>query len=661
MRTLKFWPMAAMLAFELLNNSRVSYAQSVDREAVFGKRSPYITLSPFDRSGDLPSIGSSAFDKLFSKIENGQVVYDVPYPFDRLIDKFAGRTLPRDRYLTRLQKLGSKGELVQFLKNDLFIRESDELQDVESLFPFGRSLQKPRIGNAIKNPWKSPREVINLNLKRDPHLRRIGKIQDRLYCGHVEDLEMLECISWNSEAGRFEFQLVENYKEGQRPVVNYINRSKCLSCHQGGGPIFPRLSWLESDDSLALEAGLIWTHYGGDARDLQDPDVLRAFNDRVATSVGERQRSANPPLARFSRIKAGKFDRSVLRANQMMTANKLWVFLCGPSPGGDECRRTLFKAYLAVSLYESKRADEMTKALIKSELDLSRFEANFQKIKGSRAYDPFFIDRDPLTAIFQNEEHVTQCALGRCDFWHIERMINPENIIKLVKHGQHLSTSFNPRQPRLTRLVPDSDTNLDTFISVAKTLTQFFYRGQDPDDPNKGFYSDLGDWLNHQTPKPVDPDQAVAAFVKKVNEMDIRFFNDAPFSRERMLFGLWEGVDEQKASGFYRILTMKTPEKHLHKIENRFRADPAADPQLAMVTRVCVECHGTNARDASIPQFAYAENRDDLINKVFYHRENIISQLKSENMPPFYSESSLNAEERAGLIKYLQNLQPTDD
>jgi hypothetical protein len=54
----------------------------------------------------------------------------------------------------------------------------------------------------------------------------------------------MEVISYNDEAGRFEYQLVKNYSKN--PKVYYVTRGKCLSCHQGQAPIFSIPSWADT-------------------------------------------------------------------------------------------------------------------------------------------------------------------------------------------------------------------------------------------------------------------------------------------------------------------------------------------------------------------------------------------------------------------------------
>jgi hypothetical protein len=69
----------------------------------------------------------------------------------------------------------------------------------------------------------------------------------QLFLGFVENAREIEVISYNEAAGRYEFQLVQDYAaDGQRRIV-YARRAVCMTCHQGGTPIFPQRPWNETN------------------------------------------------------------------------------------------------------------------------------------------------------------------------------------------------------------------------------------------------------------------------------------------------------------------------------------------------------------------------------------------------------------------------------
>ena len=63
-------------------------------------------------------------------------------------------------------------------------------------------------------------------------------LHDQLFIGYNERGEKLEIISYNERAGRFEFQVVRDYRTGAQPKIFYASRTLCLACHQNNAPIF---------------------------------------------------------------------------------------------------------------------------------------------------------------------------------------------------------------------------------------------------------------------------------------------------------------------------------------------------------------------------------------------------------------------------------------
>ena len=72
-----------------------------------------------------------------------------------------------------------------------------------------------------------------------------------------EKSAILEIISYNEDAGRFEFQLVKDYRAGGKPRVIYANRTLCFACHQNGSPIFSRALWDETNANPQVAALLL--------------------------------------------------------------------------------------------------------------------------------------------------------------------------------------------------------------------------------------------------------------------------------------------------------------------------------------------------------------------------------------------------------------------
>ena len=76
------------------------------------------------------------------------------------------------------------------------------------------------------------------------------RLADRLFLGYQPAADAIEAISYNEAAGRFEFQDLVGYSKGARPEP--AERRVCLACHQGGGPIFARPLWSETNANPAI-------------------------------------------------------------------------------------------------------------------------------------------------------------------------------------------------------------------------------------------------------------------------------------------------------------------------------------------------------------------------------------------------------------------------
>ncbi len=119
------------------------------------------------------------------------------------------------------------------------------------LIPLGRSLQRTA---AAPEYFRYPRVVTAVIDGGATQLQ----IKDRLFLGYQERADLIEVISYNEAAGRFEFQLVRDYRaDGERRVVP-ANRAVCVSCHQNHAPIFSRQQWDETNANPQI-AGAIAT------------------------------------------------------------------------------------------------------------------------------------------------------------------------------------------------------------------------------------------------------------------------------------------------------------------------------------------------------------------------------------------------------------------
>lgn len=232
---------------------------------------------------DVPPVGQSRFDDLFRGADSG---YRLPYPFPSLIEDLE----------SRLDTSSGAG--------------------VRQIFvPLGRSLQRDA---AAPHYFRDSRQVITL--EGEPRTRQAdaGRVLEyRLFVAHQPTTQTLEVISYNDEAGRFEFQVVENYDGRQAPRVRQASRAMCLSCHQNAAPIFALRPWSETSFNVRIARHLI------EAR----PDEFSSLIDLVT-------------------FDADLIDVLVERANYLSAAQHIWRFGCPHS----SCRAALLRAVLQYRL-----------------------------------------------------------------------------------------------------------------------------------------------------------------------------------------------------------------------------------------------------------------------------------------------------------------------
>jgi len=252
----------------------------------------YCSLAPADPAWildaaqpgpDLPPAGESRFDQLFRA---GDGSYRLPYPFERLIDYVEARV------------------------------DNDAGPAVRQVFvPVGRSLQRD---SSAPDYFRYPRRVIAVEGEAVNSAGEAGRVLEyRLFIAHQPSTGRLEIISYNDDAARFEFQLVDDYRAGRDPRVRPANRVMCLSCHQNAAPIFARNPWSETTFNVAV------------AR-------------RLAAALPERYASQVDVIT----LDAGVIDVLAERANYLAAAQFIWREGCA-SPA---CRAAMLRAALQYRL-----------------------------------------------------------------------------------------------------------------------------------------------------------------------------------------------------------------------------------------------------------------------------------------------------------------------
>jgi mono/diheme cytochrome c family protein len=167
-------------------------------------------------SEDLPPAGTrSLFDHLVAQNES------LPYPFEKLV--------------AMLQKQDPEGRA-----------------PVTLMIPQGRSLLKAQAD------FHHPRVLVAADFQAPGTPASLGlSPRGQLFLGFVENANEIEVLSYNEAAGRFEFQLVQDYSAtGARRIV-YARRAVCTTCHQGGTPIFPQRPWAETNGQPEIAAQII--------------------------------------------------------------------------------------------------------------------------------------------------------------------------------------------------------------------------------------------------------------------------------------------------------------------------------------------------------------------------------------------------------------------
>lgn len=240
---------------------------------------------------DFPPAGRSLFDHLVVEPTDSGKTYQVPFPFSALIERIQARLANRE-----------------FMGGSRVV-----------IIPMGRSLQRVA---AAPDFFKYPRIVFAVTGEPRTDAHDAGVLlKDRLYIGYVEKTAMLEVISYNETAGRFEFQLVKDYRAGAQPKVFYANRAICTSCHQNHAPIFSRPVWGETNAN-----GRVAELLRGHGTDLQlSTQANIDFPDDV--------------------------DKATLRANALVFLQTIWRQGCADAHDPAQSRRCRAAGFAAVLQY----------------------------------------------------------------------------------------------------------------------------------------------------------------------------------------------------------------------------------------------------------------------------------------------------------------------
>lgn len=355
--------------------------------------------------------GRSYFDYVFSKTDQGKRVYDVPFPFSRLLNKLS-------HYLGYAPDDESSSPLLKML------------------FPMGRSLQRNAalVGKEAYDEnlfYRFPRVVVGVGQENKAPLAL--NLKGRLYLGFHEKSHVIEAISYNDEEGRFEYQVVRDYAAGKTPKVFYANRQLCLSCHQNQTPIFSVGPWNESN----AHANVYEKIESNMKRDLGDrPCQGDATPFCYKEHAGEKQYTYYSTPTRIDLNIPYSFDNLTDLGNYFHALQKSWLNLCADK----DCQRWVLKSVIKYVLggqegiYDEDGHSQR----------LQKFEKDFQQKfpHGIKIPSPNVPNRDP-----QADKKLTQTEL------EVEAQVSGKNkkaqqsLQDLLKQNA-VAGEFEPLMPR---------------------------------------------------------------------------------------------------------------------------------------------------------------------------------------------------------------------
>jgi mono/diheme cytochrome c family protein len=281
-----------------IEQSNASYRLRASSDGEEALRAQW-TIDPARTGPNLPPVGRSLFDFAVARQAGGKGVYDIPYPFDALVRHIEERAGCAAATRSCTQQV---------------------------LIPLGRSLQRTA---ASPEFFAYPRVVVVVDREGNAGGSSGMLLKDRLYLGYQEKANLIEVISYNEAAARFEFQLVKNYRAGDSPQVVYANRNVCTACHQNQAPLFSRRQWDETN-----------------------------ANPRVAARLASARRSFYGFPARRGIEVPNAIDNAIHRANLLAVHQFLWREGCGTQePEGTRCRAAALSAALQYRLSGERSFD----------------------------------------------------------------------------------------------------------------------------------------------------------------------------------------------------------------------------------------------------------------------------------------------------------------
>lgn len=543
---------------------------------------------------ELVKVDSREFaDSVFVRAMNIQNGGRVPYPFSKLLDSF-----------------------------NMGLTEDGQILAV----PNGRSLVKNLASDL------NPRLIVNVqsNSPLDPVSRNSEsrlRVSDGLYLGFVPGSSSIEVISYNRATRRYDFLLVEDYAPGKSPRV-VSEPSKCISCHQNGGPIFPNFPWREF----------------GNVNEVRPQGVDEGkFFER---SVFRKIRSANPGRTQIDGISLdllarnqdpgfatlGSFDGSVRRANARIISAQVCDLLCSN-------RDTACKLKVLSGVFKGGQ--------VADEFDLSKIESSVAELSVISSRIP---DRNPETGNglrFESRQLVGTSVVDGAE--SLAANFDPvfsETNIELKNEREVEDPGFaDPSTPRpldgelvlLRGQLKKAKTSQEKFSLVARQcldLSQLEVAGSTRELETLP----ISDALT---------DTSVLASLE--NWPDLRDFHEqlVRFTEALEKSGPSLPLDcNQPIASTLPVYKIES----LQIVSDRLRAQ-TIEPPLQSFQRYCIECHGTGGiLELPLTSLQEMANYQPIMSS-----SNVIEKLEGRKMPPPGKTGPTDAE-RSAMIEALRAL-----
>jgi hypothetical protein len=247
---------------------------------VSGAAAPAWAVDPAAPGANRPAHGQSLFDQINTD--------GVPFPFEALVRK-----------IETAAGCKSGGCMTS-----VFV-------------PLSRSLQRTA---AAPDFFSFPRVIAAMTADGGGHLLA----KDRIYLGYQERAGLIEVISYNEAAARFEFQLVRNYLPQGKSETVYASRAVCTACHQNHGAVFSRQQWDETN---------------------ANPRIA----ERLASENGRTREQIYGVTIRRGVDLPNAIDDSTDRANLFAVIHRIWRDACDPA-----CRSHALRAALQYRLSQEQ-------------------------------------------------------------------------------------------------------------------------------------------------------------------------------------------------------------------------------------------------------------------------------------------------------------------